>query len=182
MMSSEFYKFRVQAEAVKDAADAGIDVATAKGMAAAVSTRAAYRNILARVEAERRSLKESVIKRAREIDGGAAEAAEAIAGMMAPLDAVIKAEEDKKEAARKQRKAVADARVKGFRDRIAKLYSIAVMMVNETPERIKQVIADVEATKPAGFEEFSEEAAAAREYTLTALRQLLTAKTPKEES
>lgn len=94
-------------------------VTTTKGMDAAKKARAELRDLRVALEKTRKVIKEPALRRSREIDSEAKRITEALSSLEDPIDAQIKAEEQRKEDERRAREQAEQQRVAGIRARIA---------------------------------------------------------------
>ncbi len=94
------------------------NVATTAGMADAKAARMTLRGHRTSLEKRRKQLKEDILVRGRLIDGEAKRITAEIEALEDPIDAQIKAEENRKEAERQEKARQEAARVKAINDKI----------------------------------------------------------------
>lgn len=150
------------------------DVRTKEGLQAAVKGRAELRTLRTALEAKRKELKAPVIERGKLLDSEAARITMELAALEDPIDAQIKAEEERKarekaEAEERERK-----RIAAIHDRIAQLAQIPTAMIGKTATIIdeeQQRVKAIEITE-ADYGEFIATAREAHAKTVSALALL----------
>ena len=95
------------------------DVRTTKGMEQAKKARAELRDLRVALEKTRKIIKEPALRRSQQIDTEARRITAALSELEDPIDAQIKAEEQRKEDERRAREQAEQQRVAGIRARIA---------------------------------------------------------------
>lgn len=149
------------------------DVTTTAGMADARAARAAVREPRYEIERVRKEAKAPILALGKQLDARAKEITDAIMVIETPIDAQIKAEEARKEA---EKQAKIDAEIKRVADiqsRIAELRGNERLTVASGSQLISQHIVDLENIPvDASFEEFVDQAMAAKESGVERLRSL----------
>lgn len=149
------------------------DCTTSAGDKQARESRRALVSLRTNLEAKRKELKAPLLERSRLIDDEAKRITGEVVKLEQPIDAVIRAEEARREAIRAERERIEQARVDAHRKRIQAIRDSALELVSAPSSVIEQAIEDV-AKLPGDFEEFQDEAAAAQEAATAKLHELLT--------
>lgn len=150
------------------------DVTTTKGDKEARGFRKELVGLRTGLEAKRKELKAPALAYAKRIDDEAKALNGQILELEEPLDAQIKAEEQKKEAERAARAEAERVRIAAIHDRIQKDIVNAVHgAAGQTFSRISQIISDIGAMVIGSeFEEFQGQAQLAKDETLDKLREM----------
>lgn len=175
---AEYNETAAQLAALRQRMEAVVyDVTTAKGLDAAKKDRAELRTLRTGLEAKRKAIKEPALEHCRLIDAEAKRITGEISALEDPIDAQIKAEEARREAekqakveAERKRVAAIHAKIDGFRRAVSDA-------TGKTSVQIAEIRNTLAATRfdeawPAQFEEFADEAKAARDSAVIGLADL----------
>lgn len=127
------------------------DVSTGKGMEAAKKDRALARSLRIELEAERVRIKAPALQRAREIDTEAKRITAEIEALEDPIDAQIKAEEQRKEREKAEREQAERDRVAALHARFEEIKGRPLLAVGKDAETIQGLIVEAEAVDPSTF-------------------------------
>lgn len=153
------------------------DVTTTAGMKQAVAARAEVRGYRVSLEKLRKEIKEPALERCRLIDIEARNITEQLESLESPINAMIKAEEARREAekqakieAERKRVAAIHTKIDGFRRAVSDATGL-------TSAEIAVIRNELAATRfeelwPVQFEEFADEAKAARDSAVIGLADL----------
>lgn len=114
------------------------DVRTKDGLQAAVKGRAELRTLRTALEAKRKELKAPVIERGKLLDSEAARITMELSSLEDPIDAQIKAEEDRKAREKAEGEERDRKRIAAIHDRIARLVQIPPAMIGKTAAAIDE--------------------------------------------
>lgn len=158
------------------------DLTTTAGDKAARAARLELVTLRTDLEKKRQAFKAPVLEMGKVIDAQAKRITGEILELEQPIDAQIKAEEARKEAIRAEKARMEAERVAAHRAAIEKIRACLTRAQGLPSERVRNAVAAVEGIDidPAAWEEFAEEAAAARTETLTSLKVLLEQTEAKE--
>ena len=134
-------------------ANAVFDVTTTKGMADAKAARLEIRNVRYAVENTRKEKGAELKRIASAINDRAAEITDPIRALEDPIDAQIKAEEDRKEAERAERQRQEQERIAAMNARLDGIRNVPLNAVGATAEEIEQAITYLENASLDGFDE-----------------------------
>jgi hypothetical protein len=152
-------------------ANAVFDVGSTKGLQEAREARAALRTTRVDLEARRVAEKREALEYGRLVDAEARRIRLEIEALETPIDAQIKAEEERREAAREEKAARERQRVADIQERIGAIRDLALATLRFSPEEARKALVAAEAPiDPALFEEFAAEAEAVRARTVEQLR------------
>lgn len=150
------------------------DVSSKKGLADAKAARAQLRSLRTTLEQKRKDLKAPALERCRLIDDEAKRITAEIEKLEDPIDAQIKAQEERVEQEREAKRLAEKNRVDMIQARIAELRAPIVLAQapKVTAAQIAEMIAalDARVIEDMTFEEFVGQAEGAKEATLDALR------------
>lgn len=151
------------------------EVATTKGMDAAKKARAEVRGYRTSLEALRKELKAPALERCRLIDEEAKRITAELLSLENPIDKVIKAEEERKEAEKAEKERIERERVADIRSRIAAFAEFVFEAVGKSSTHIKDEIDFLQRTEPTldDFAEFTGEALQARNDAIQKLEAML---------
>jgi len=162
--------------------DVVFDVSTTKGMETARKSRAELVKLRTSLEAKRKQVKEDVLDRGRLIDAEAKRINTEIVALEQPIDALIKAEEQRKAAEKAEKERIERERIEGIHARIAYLGSSAVALVGKPLADIESAIKATEETAiDDSFAEFAEQAKAVKDAALTAMGEMRAAAIADEQ-
>lgn len=147
------------------------DVSTKKGMEEAKKGRAELRDLRVSLEKTRKAIKEPALRRCQDIDSEARRITTALSALEDPIDAQIKAEEQRKEDERRAAEQRERERVEGIRSRIAafndevgKVVGQPSAVIRAKLDRLRSVQVTAEV-----FAEFLEDAQAAHDAAARAV-------------
>ena len=169
-----FEPFREKLARYKAEADAvTFDASTTAGMKTAVEWRAKFRDELRLpAEAARKERKAPILEIGRLLDARAKSLAQEIAPYEGRFDAAIQAEEEKRAALKRAKEEAERARLAEIQRRLAKLQTLPELYSSTlAPEKLAEVIGQLEAGLTFDYQEFAEAAETARQIAITALRQ-----------
>lgn len=159
-----------------------MDPATREGMAFLIKGRAELRTYRVNVEKTRVELKAPLLERERLLDAEAKRLTAELAALEEPIDAQIKAEENRKEEERKAKEAAEAARLQRLQDRIASFSTMPTEMVGCNPDAIAEKLTEVKAIEIGDeFGELRVSAHAAKQKAIAALEQLHAGAIAQEE-
>lgn len=154
------------------------DVKTPAGMKLAIAGRAAARTPRLEVERIRKVAKAPILELGRNVDGRARKITEQLVALEDPIDAQIKAEEQRKEHEKQERAEAERRRIAAIQSAIAEILAFPSRAVGKSAAEIAHLVElatlEVEPTV-AVYAEFHTEAVAAREQSLAKLQALHTA-------
>lgn len=167
--SEKLARYKTEADAVT------FDVTTAAGMKTAIEWRAKFRDEI-RIASEnaRKERKAPILEIGRLLDSRAKELAKEVAPYEARFDDAIKAEEAKKEAARKAREEAERQRIAEIQRRLVKLESLGsgeLYTSEMAPERLQDILRQLEEPSVYDYAEFAEQATTLRQRAIVAIRQ-----------
>jgi hypothetical protein len=148
-------------------------VDTTSGMKDAVSARRELRDIRVGLEKMRKDLKEPALRRCQLIDSEAKTITAQLTALEDPIDAQIKAEEQRKEREKQERERIERERVEAIRKKIEGIRALPVALSGEPAAEIAAEIEALEQFTPG--EEFAElvgDAATAKSNALDTLRAM----------
>jgi len=149
---------------------AKFDLTTTKGDKAARSARLELVTLRTDLEKKRKAFKAPALEFGKKIDAEAARITAEIESLAKPIDAQIKADEERRERERQERERVEAARVKVHRDAIASVRAYVDMAKGLPSDRIQKGIDKLQAMVfGAETEEFTDQYTAAKNETVTAL-------------
>lgn len=170
------YKVRL-ASAIDSVRGIEYDIKTTAGMAVAVKARAIFRDLRVEADKERKARKEPITKIGKLLEAGFDQVEERISPLEELFDADIKAEEARKEAEKAAKIAAERQRIEAIQAAIQRIRDLPLQVVGATAEVISAMIGALEQKEPgADFEEFIEQAQAARIDTLAKLADALAAR------
>ncbi len=161
-------------ELAKRYANVVFPVTTKDGMKDAKDVRSKLVKLRTGLEAVRKEIKEPALRRTQAIDAEAKAITAAIRQIEEPIDAQIKAEEQRIEAEKAAKEAAEKARVDEIQTKIEAIKRLPMEIAYETSEAIQTEVDALYAFAPdaADFAEFVDLAVIARGEALTALVQL----------
>lgn len=147
------------------------DVSTPKGLDAAKAARAEVREPRYEIERVRKALKAPAIAYGKRIDDEAKRITSALLEIETPIDEAIKAEEDRREAAKAAKEAAEKARIEAVQQKIADIRALANLRPGVSAEQIDKTWAELtdRELSEADFAEFLEQAKRAQAETVEAL-------------
>jgi hypothetical protein len=149
------------------------DVASTDGKAAAVEARRDLRERRLAIEKIRKEAKAPILALGKTLDAEATRITAAIEALENPIDAQIKAEEQRKEREKQERIAAEQKRVADIQTRIASIAALVLDSVGASVDDIENLIFRADAAAAGEFAEFAEQAKATHESTRA---KLLTAR------
>ncbi len=156
------------------------DVATTKGMEAARKDRKEVRDLRIALEAERVRIKAPALERSRLIDAEAKSLTAKLVDLESPIDAQIKAEEQRKENEKRAAEEAERQRIQAIHDRFNAIKALPLAAVGKTADEIRALIASAEHTDTTFTGQDAEANGAAAVYelrlALSALRAALDAR------
>lgn len=150
------------------------DVSTGKGMDMAKKDRAEVRTLRTDLEKERVRIKAPALERCRLIDAEAKSLTASLLELEQPIDAQIKAEEQRKEREKAAKEEAERQRIAAINSRFDAVKAFPLKAVNKTHAEIEALIEDLAATDEDGFDEDAMKAAFIYEKRM-AMAQLRTA-------
>lgn len=155
------YTPTVQALAELNARLKGVvyDVTSGKGMDMAKKDRAEVRTLRTDLEKERVRIKAPALERCRLIDAEAKSLTAALLELEQPIDAQIKAEEQRKEREKAAKEEAERQRIAAINARFDAVKGFPLKAVNKTYTEIEALIEELEATDEEGFDEDAMKAA-----------------------
>ena len=165
-------------------AGAKFEVATVAGDKAARAARLELVTLRTGLEKRRKEFKAPALEFGKKIDAEAARITAEIEALEKPIDAQIRADEERREAERQERARIESDRVLAHRNRITAIYQCATKAQGLPSARIANGIAAVDAliTDEATYQEFAREAADAKAETLATMRALFATTKAAEET
>lgn len=159
------------------------DVSTSKGMALAKEARAEIRGYRVALETLRKEIKAPALERCRLIDDEAKRITAELLKIEDPIDAVIKAEEKRKEEEKAAKLRQEAARVAAIAARISEIRNRVGTVANQPAATIRAALEQVNNLNwvPRDFEEFLPDALQALDETREALAKLLLERVAYEE-
>lgn len=148
------------------------DLTTTAGDKAARAGRLELVTLRNDLEKKRKQLKAPALEFGKKVDSEAARLTAEIVALEDPIDAQIKADEQRREAERRAKEEAEAARRKVHTDGIAKIAGYVAQATDLSAARIGAGIAFLERMDCAGFEEFTDEACATRDRSIEALRAM----------
>lgn len=151
--------------------DVVYEVTTTAGMEMARKDRRELVTLRTSLEAKRKELKEPALKRCKDIDSEAARIKEQILALETPIDAVIKAEEDRKAAEKAERDRILQEKLAKVMETIERIKNLPDRSAHLTSAKIadvKNLLASEEITQ----EEFGNFTAIAQEHKEASLLKL----------
>lgn len=162
------------ADLQKKYSEAVFDVATTKGMADAKAARMEIREVRYSVERIRKEKGAELKKIATAINERAADITDPIRALEDPIDAQIKAEEDRKETERAERQRQEQERIAGMNARLDNIRNAPLHAVGATADEIQQAIEKLDEDALDGFDEvYLPTAQQTKEAALATLNKLL---------
>lgn len=164
-------------------ADVIFPVETSKGMNDALSARKELRELRIGLEKMRVQLKAPALERSRLIDAEAKDITGQLVALEDPIDTQIKAEEQKKEAAKQAREKAERERVAAIQAQINGIKQLLPDSIYDTAEQLGATLADLTAFEvtEAQFAEFVEDARLAKDSALQSLQAQLEKVAAQEE-
>jgi len=160
--------------------DARYDVATTIGMDTAKKDRRELVTLRTSLETKRKEIKAPALERCRLIDDAAKRITSELLKLEQPIDAQIKAEEDRKAAIKAEKERIEKERVDGIQARITRIRNLPLGAVGKDAMSLEIYIAQIEAAQiGVEFAEFAEEATAAKVEVVATLKD--TVKTVQEQ-
>lgn len=165
-------------------AGAVYEVTTTAGMDTAKKDRRELVTLRTSLEAKRKEIKAPALERCKLIDEEAKRITAELLQLEQPIDAQIKAEEDRKAAIKAEKERIERERIAGIQQRIDRIRSLPMGITGMNSEDLTLYIAKVEAAQIGGeFMEFAEEAATVKAEVVAALKEnLANLKTQEEET
>lgn len=165
------------AELRKKYKDATFDLTTTKGDKEARAARLELVTLRGVLEKHRKEFKKPALEFGQKIDAEAARITAEIKALETPIDEQIVADENRRAAEKAERERIESERIAGHQQRLAVMRSCATRAHGLPSARIANGIAQVEAITlgVTAWEEFAEEAATAKDETLTAMRSMFDA-------
>ncbi len=161
--------------------NAVFDVTTPIGMAKAIAARRAIREPRIALEKLRKELKAPALKRARLIDAEAKELTAQLEALEGPIDAQIKAEEQRKADEKAERERIEREKMAELQQRVAKIRAIAVTCAGKSADEIAGYMGSLSDFEiDATFGQMQGEAHAAKAETLHTLGELWDRATAQE--
>lgn len=153
------------------------DLTTTRGNEEARRARRELVSLRTGLEARRKELKAPLLAQAKLIDDEAKRITAELLQLEEPIDALIRADERRREEERAAREAAERARVAGIRERIAAIVSQPVKAARIRSSALLRTAIDTLAAQEIddSFEEFVGEARAAHAQSLDAMREMLAA-------
>lgn len=150
------------------------DVATTKGDKAAREARQMLVKLRTGLEAKRKELKGPALDYAKRIDTEAKRIEAAIRELEEPIDAQIKAEEQRKAAEKAEKERLERQRVAEIKGRMDAIRNLPVDSTGDSAEQLAATLADLKAFEvtQADFAEFTEDATVARGYAIEQLERM----------
>lgn len=152
------------------------DVSTTAGMTEAKAARAAVRGYRVALEKTRVEIKAPALERARLIDVEAKRITAELLAIEEPIDAAIKAEEQRKAEEKAAKERAEAARIETIKFRIAYFQDRVIAASNRDSKTIKAILDDLEAAKldEADYQEMLPSAVAAKIAAIEKLEAMLT--------
>lgn len=158
------------------------DVTTTKGMADAKAARAEIRQVRYDVENTRKEKGAELKRIATAINDRASDITAPIRELEDPIDAQIKAEEDRKEAEREAKRLAEAERIGAMNARLDNIRNMPLQAVGATAEEISQAIEKLDADTLDGFDEvYAPTAQQTKEAALASLTKALDARRALDE-
>lgn len=150
------------------------DVSTGKGMDTAKKARLEIREPRYEVEKIRKNLKAPALEYAKRIDTEAARITAELIALEHPIDAVIGAEEKRKEAEKAERIRIEKARIDGIQAKITAIKEAPLKAIGMPSRGVITEIYHIEYPEISDdYQEFLSQAEAARKEALISLREIL---------
>ena len=157
------------------------DVSTGKGMTQAKEARAELRGYRLALEAKRKEIKEPALTRCREIDSEAKRITAELESMESPIDATIKAEEQRKEREKAEREAAEAERVRVQTEWFDAVKAMPFAAMGRTVAEIEAIEAKVAALNPDSLNIIAGDMKAAAAFTIrNAIAQLRAARDARQ--
>jgi hypothetical protein len=151
-------------------AQAVFDTSTPAGMAKAIAARRELREVRVNLEKLRKELKAPALERSRLIDAEAKTLTVQIEEMETPIDAQIKAEEQRKADEKAERERIEREKLEALQKSVAVIRHVAVACVGKTSDEIAAHIGSLESFQvDEGFGALQGDAHAAKAETLVTL-------------
>lgn len=164
-------------------AGAVYEVTTTAGMDTAKKDRRELVTLRTSLEAKRKEIKAPALERCKQIDEEAKRITGELMALEQPIDAQIKAEEERKAGIKAEEERIERERVAAIMERIDKIKALPLLMVSSSALELEEFIAKVEARQLGGeFAEMIEVAESAKRETVASLRQMLAARLEQEEA
>lgn len=156
-------------------ADVVWDLTTTRGNEEARRARKELVSLRTGLEARRKELKAPLLAQAKLVDDEARRITAELLQLEEPIDALIRADERRREEERAAREAAERARVAGIRERIAAIVAQPVKAARIRSSALLRTAIDTLAAQEVddSFEEFAGEARAAHAQSLDAMREML---------
>lgn len=150
------------------------DVTTTKGDKAAREARQMLVKLRTGLEAKRKELKGPALDYAKRIDTEAKRIEAAIRELEEPIDAQIRAEEQRKAAEKAEKERLERQRVAEIKGRMDAIRNLPVDSTGDSAEQLAATLADLKALEitEADFAEFTEDATVARGYAIEQLERM----------
>lgn len=153
------------------------DTSTNKGMQEAVAGRAEIRGYRVDLEKERVRIKAPALERCRLIDTEAKRITAALEALENPIDAAIKAEQQRKENERLEKERLERERIEAINARFAAIKALPLGAMNVSASEIQKIIDHAEAIDELSFPEDMQPAAKyEKRLAITSLRAALDAR------
>lgn len=157
------------------------DCSTVKGMIVAKADRAEVRGLRTGLENMRKQIKAPALAHCNLIDAEAKRITAALLALETPIDAQIKAREQVLENERLAREQAERDRINAIHGRIADIRCYhAAALERRTAEQVQALVDKLAAVELTGFDEFEDEAKAARIATMESMEKLLDQKREAE--
>lgn len=162
---------------------ATFDLTTTKGDKEARAARLELTTLRTSLEKRRKEFKAPALEFGKKIDAEAARITSEIEALEQPIDAQIRADENRRAAEKAERERIERERVAAHQNRLNTIRACVGRAQGLPSERIANGIAQVEAmvTDAATWEEFAGEAATAQAETLAAMRSMFDAAKARED-
>ena len=153
------------------------DTSTSKGMQEAIAGRAEIRGYRVDLEKERVRIKAPALERCRLIDTEAKRITAELEALENPIDASIKAEQQRKENERIEKERIERERIEAINARFTAIKALPLGAMNATASEIQKIIEHAEAIDEASFPEDMQPAAKyEKRLAITSLRAALDAR------
>ena len=156
------------------------DVSSTDGMNAAKKARAEVRGYRTGLEDMRKEIKAPALERCRLIDDEAKRITAELVAIEKPIDAAIKAEEDRKAAEKAEKERIERERIQAIRGKIGAIVMLPARHIGSCASELEGVIASLLDPTFEQFAEFTGEAILAHDDALRQLETMLTARKERE--
>jgi hypothetical protein len=174
---TRFEPFKRQLASAKRAASKAVfDITTTAGMKQAKELRASFRTIRLAIETARKDIKAPIIEAGKKIEAVANELKAEVEPHEDKFDALVKAEEQRKEAEKQRLIELERARVEAIENRLALIRNAPGTLLKADSAALEQALAEwsTKRLEPGDYEEFLEGALTALNDTVDQLRAMLT--------